>query len=175
MPRLALVPILLLGGCLFAGLYGIMHDQLTYTISPDYFHAFKFHQFQIDESLRNRVGVVLIGWLATWWMGCVIGLPILSVGWILPDARSYAKHSLIAFAIAAATALLIGIGALAYGLLSIGPESLPDFWYPEGPIDRVAFARVGMMHNFSYLGGFTGIFVAIAYLAIVRRRLHSSV
>lgn len=175
MKKLALAPVLLLCGCVFAGLYGIVHDQLTYTISPDYFHAFKFHQFQLDESLRNRVGVALIGWLATWWMGCLIGIPIMSVGWIFAEPRSYAKHSLIAFAIAAATALLIGIGALTYGLLSIGPERLPDFWYPEGPIDRVAFARVGTMHNFSYLGGFTGIFVAIAYLAIARKRLHSSV
>jgi len=53
--------------------------------------------------------------------------------------------------------------------MAITPESLPAFHYPEG-VDKVAFARVGVMHNFSYLGGFLGIVTGIVYLAIVRWR-----
>lgn len=30
---------------IIAGFYGILHDQLTYTISSEYFTKFKFYQF----------------------------------------------------------------------------------------------------------------------------------
>ena len=174
MKKIVLAPLLLLAGCLLAGLYGVVHDQISYTVSPDYFHAFKFYQFQISEPLRNRLGAAVVGWYATWWMGAIIGLPLLSVGLALPDARTYALKSLQAFAVAAATALLFGLGALLYATWSIGPESLPPFWFPDEPVDKVAFARVGTMHNFSYLGGFVGIFVAIGYLALARWRLRQA-
>lgn len=174
MKKLLLVPLLLLLACLLAGVYGILHDQVSYTVSPDYYHAFKFHQFQLSEALHNRWGAVVVGWGATWWMGMIIALPILSVGWIFADANSYARHSLIAFAVATTTALLVSTTALLFACLLIGQDHLPSFWYPEEEINRVAFARVGTMHNFSYLGGFAGIFVAIAYLAIARKRFKNS-
>src|SRR6476620_12423474 len=103
--KAALFPPLLLAGCIISGLYGVLHDQLTYTLSPDYFHAFKFIMFKIPPSLHNRAGAALVGWLATWWMGVLIGLPVLTVGLIMPDWKSYLKHSLAAFAVVAFTAL----------------------------------------------------------------------
>lgn len=32
-----------------AGLYGVLHDQLTYTIAPEYYTKFKFYQFGLWE------------------------------------------------------------------------------------------------------------------------------
>jgi hypothetical protein len=32
-------------GALIAGAYGILHDQISYTISPEYFTKLKFEQF----------------------------------------------------------------------------------------------------------------------------------
>jgi len=43
--------------------------------------------------------------------------------------------------------------------------------YPEEVQNRVAFARAGTMHNFSYLGGFLGIVTGSAYLLAERYRL----
>jgi len=42
MRKLALFPFLLAAGCGISGLYGAAHDQISYSISPDYFHALKF-------------------------------------------------------------------------------------------------------------------------------------
>jgi hypothetical protein len=169
MAKLTLIPLLLLG-CLFAGLYGAVHDQVSYTVSPDYFFSFKFHQFEIPAHLQNRIGAGIVGFLATWWMGVIIGIPILAMGLLFSDARSYARHCFTAFAVVAATALVVGVGALAVASLTITADNLPAFWYPEGVQDRVAFARVGVMHNFSYLGGFLGILTGLAYLALARWR-----
>ncbi len=170
--KVALAPALLGLGCVIAGVYGALHDQISYSLSPDYFHARKFHQFQIPPMLHDRVGAAIVGWRATWWMGVLIGVPILSAGMLLPGARAYFRHCLVAFLVVTATALIVGLGALAFAWLTITPDSLPDFRYPAD-VDRVAFARVGMMHNFSYLGGLVGIATSLLYLALAGRRIVS--
>ena len=171
MAKVALFPVLLVAGCLISGLYGVLHNQISYSVAPDYFHAFKFHQFGIPEGLDNRFGASIVGWRASWWMGVVIGVPVLLVGLVMPDARTYFTRSLIAFAIVAFTAFIIGLGALAYASSSITATNLPEYWYPEGVTNQVAFARAGTMHNFSYLGGFLGIITGSLYLVAERIRL----
>lgn len=174
--KLLLMPPLLVLGCLIAGAYGALHDQVSYAASPDYFHAFKFIQFQISPHLHDRLGAAIVGWQATWWMGPIIGVPLLLVGLIIPGWRLYLRCVLTAYGVAVLTALVFGFGALAGGWLLITPENLPSMWvrYPEGVIDHVAFARVGLMHNFSYLGGGLGILTGAAYLIWSRLRMKRS-
>jgi MFS family permease len=166
--KIALFPVLLIAACVIAGLYGALHDQISYTVSPDYYYGFKFHQFDIPENLQGRIGAAIVGWYASWWMGIFIGVPILIVGLILPGWRMYLKYCLMALAVVAATALLVGLGALVYASLTITETSLPRYWYPGQIADKVAFARAGTMHNFSYLGGFLGIITGSVYLVLVR-------
>ena len=174
MAKLVLFPVLLVAGCLISGLYGALHNQVSYSVAPDYFYAFKFHQFDIPVELRNRVGASVVGWDASWWMGLIIGLPVLLVGLVMPDVKSYFSRSLIAFAVVAVTALVFGLGALALASILITPSSLPGYWYPGGVADKVAFARAGTMHDFSYLGGFLGIITGSVYLVVERMRLTRS-
>jgi len=171
MAKLALFPVLLAAACIVAGIYGALHNQISYSLSPDYFFAFKFHQFAIPEDLRNRIGASIVGWYASWWMGLIIGVPVLLIGLILPDWRTYLAHGLLVFSVVVATALAVGLGALVYGYFTISAGALPNYWYPEEVGDRVAFARAGNMHNFSYLGGGIGIITGSAYLIVERLRL----
>lgn len=163
MAKLVLFPILLAAGCLFAGAYGAFHNQISYTVSPDYFHAFKFRQFRIPVEEQNRTGASIVGWRASWWMGLFIGIPILLVGLILPGWEVYLSRCLLAFAVVAVTALLVGLGALLYASATISPDPLYK--------DRAAFECAGTMHNFSYLGGFLGIITGSLYLVAERARL----
>jgi hypothetical protein len=171
MQRVLLVPVLFAAACLFAGLYGILHDQISYTVAPDYYHGFKFYQFDIPNHLQNRLGAALVGWHASWWMGILIGAPLLIVGLILPDGKTYFKHVLLSFAVVAATALAVGLAALAYAYCTITPDSVPAFRLPREGIDGAAFERAGFMHHFSYLGGFLGIVTGAAYLVFAKVRL----
>jgi hypothetical protein len=75
MLKLALAPVLLVIACLFAGMYGVVHNQISYTVSHEYFTQFKFYQFGI-EHVPNRFGVAVVGWNAAWWMGIVIGMSL---------------------------------------------------------------------------------------------------
>ncbi len=141
MGKIILFPLLLLAGCLVAGLYGALHNQISYTVSPDYFHALKFHQFGIPSSLQGRMGAALVGFLASWWMGLFIGVPVLIVGLILPGWKAYGSRCLVAFAVVAGTALVVGLAALIHARLTITEATLPWDSYPDGVVDRVAFAR----------------------------------
>jgi len=61
-------------GALIAGCYGVLHDQITYSISAEYFTRLKFLQFHYaDFRFPARVFVAEIGFLATWWVGLIAG------------------------------------------------------------------------------------------------------
>jgi hypothetical protein len=61
-----------LTGALLGGMYGIVHDEITYSISPEYFTHLKFAQFHYaDLGLGNRFFAATIGFLATAGVGLV--------------------------------------------------------------------------------------------------------
>ena len=155
-------------GALLAGGYGIAHDQLTYTISPEYFTKLKFAQFAYaDFGGPPRVLVAEIGFLATWWVGFFSGW-FLARRLIPGQPRQAALRKIAAgFAIVFVTALLTGLVGFAFGLWS-GPAAYYSFWKPilkELKItDEWAFIRVAYIHNASYLGGLLGFAGALFWL-----------
>ncbi|MEL6325116.1 MAG: hypothetical protein AAFQ84_12885 [Pseudomonadota bacterium] len=162
---------LLAAACLAAGLYGALHNQVSYTVSPDYFHAFKFRQFSIADGLQNRLGASWVGWQASWWMGLVIGVPILLVTRFAPG-RSHRNSLFVrAAVIVVFTALVIGAGGLFRALFFVDQGHLPVWVFAFTPDDPVAMARAGELHNATYLGGLVGLACALVYAASVVRRL----
>lgn len=103
-------------------------------------------------------------------MGLVIGIFVIPAGLIIKGWRSYFLQTLVSFGVVALTTLAIGLGALVVSLFTIHAGALPAWSNPDGLADPVSFARVGTMHNFSYIGGLVGIVTGIAYLVIQRRR-----
>ena len=148
-------------GALIAGTYGIVHDQVTYWIGPEYFTRFKFDQFNWARWTDNdRVFVATIGFLATWWVGAI-------VAWILtrrmlPNQRRDVAYRKIwlGFGIVFASVLLFGIGGYAYGLIR-GPDADYSYWDGAfrlyGVTDHWPFIRVGYIHNAGYMGGLAGL------------------
>src|SRR5262249_22762812 len=67
-----------------AVLYGILNDQITVTLSPEYFSVFKRAQFGsvLEQAglleAPTSVQAVLVGTLATWWFGLFLGI-VLSI------------------------------------------------------------------------------------------------
>lgn len=173
MKKLLLMPVLVLAGIIIAGLYGVLHNQISYTVSPEYFTRFKFAQFSVPEHMHSRIGASIVGWRATWWMGAIIGAVIVPVGLIIRGVKNYAMSVCRAFLVVVLTAITVGLTALLVSCFTIHGSTVPDYWYPGGLVDTVAFARVGTMHNFSYLGGLLGMPTGIVYL-ILRRKSDDS-
>lgn len=169
-PQLALrdLPVMLgvaAVGAVFAGVYGTLHDQVTFTISPEYFTKLKFDQFEYaDFGLPPRVFVAQIGFLATWWVGFVCA-------WFLArrlvpgqSRRRSLRQIAVGFAINFACALLSAGVGFGYGVWR-GPSADYSSWRPILDSldieDRWAFIRVAYIHNASYLGGVIGLVLAL--------------
>ena len=172
-----LLPVMLgyaLLGSLVAGFYGVIHDQITYSISPEYFTRLKFAQFRYaDFGLPARCFVAEIGFLATWWVGFIAGWFLARVAvprWPPVDARAGILRGFGIILSCAFTTSLVGFGL---GLLR-GPNAdycgWQEFVQTRGVVDLPSFVRVAYIHNASYLGGLIGLMVALVYL----RRLNGT-
>ncbi len=155
---------------LIAGMYGIVHDQITYTISPEYFTQLKFKQFHwadfrwTDSAWGNRVFAGTIGFLATWWVGAIAGW-FLARRFIPGQPRPVAMRQ-IRRGILCIVTCGVGCGMLGYlfGLWR-GPDADYFSWnwaFAEFVIvDKWSFVRVAYIHNLGYLGGLIGLIVAL--------------
>jgi len=156
----------------FAGLYGMIHDQISYTVSSEYFTKFKFTRFGLDGSqLPDRIKAAIVGFLASWWMGVPIGLIVGGCGFVHPGARRMFMVTLWSFLVVIGFTLVFGLCGLLYGWIQTREINLADYngWYiPAGLVDLRRFLCVGYMHNSSYLGGVLAIFAAaVFHIAII--------
>ena len=173
--KLSLLLIFLGISILGASIFGIIHDQITYTISKEYYTFLKFCQFfshSYQEDIRWYVS--LVGILATWWVGIPIGLALGLIGINKSNynqlfklkLKSLLRVLLITCSISLFGAL-IGFIWLEYindMPLYIGIQS--SFFCTEiksqDDFDYYNFLWVGIIHTASYIGVGLGLLIAAA-------------
>ena len=138
-------------GAALAGCYGVLHDQLTFTLSPEYFRNFKFEQFAYaNAGLGDRYFVATIGFLATWWVGLIVTW-MLARRFLPNQTRKLARRQIVAgFCIVFMSAFLAGAIGYLYATIH-GPNADYSSWRPtlaaRGVTDLFSFMRVGYIHN----------------------------
>lgn len=151
--------------CFLAGIYGALHNQVSYTIGPDYFHHLKFAQFGIPDEMSPRLGAAQVGFLASWWMGLIIGLPLATLAMLIkgPD-RALLRPFLVS------AVLVIGITA-GFGLMSLGlpipPSAAELLAVPDTVTDPDGFRRAALLHNTSYLSGLLGLLGGVMFMGLM--------
>jgi hypothetical protein len=148
---------------LAAGLFGILHNQISYSIAPEYFTHFKFIQFGLMESeLPPRLLASAVGLQASWWMGIPLGL-IGGLGLLATHPGPRRRRALWgSLATMLGVTLLIAVAGLAYGWYVTRHIDLAQYqgWFiPDGVALR-PFLSAGHMHNAAYLGGVLSLAVA---------------
>jgi hypothetical protein len=166
--RLGTAPIWIGLGTFLAVLYGIANDQITVTLSPEYFSVFKRAQFgpALDAAglsqAPTRVQAVLVGSLATWWFGGFLGIALSVIG-VAGRRRPLPTRDYLR----AVVAIMLFTLCLSFfcGMVSfiMEPAIKPtvEGWPFLTGIHavRAAFA-VGWWHNGAYLGGALGTLLA---------------
>jgi len=153
-------------GALAAGLYGILHDQITYTLSPDYFTCLKFIQFSYaDFGWPVRCLVAEIGFLASWWVGLMGGWFLARLA--LPGRSRPAATRLVAQGIG--IILLSAALTATTGWLTVRSGAVPlESWQTTavslGVQDIPHFTETAWIHNGSYLGAVIGLILSLLYL-----------
>ena len=159
--------------CIIASLYGIVHDQLTYAISPEYYTKFKFIQFGLGNegavAARPRLMAILVGIMATWWMGLIIGTILSLFALTFKDGKIMFSVTLRAMLLTIIIAFTTGLAGLVLGYISLSLDDRIQF-YPYKVYDPVAFEAVGTMHNFSYAGGIIGLLAGIVYIRLQKKK-----
>ncbi|MES2485386.1 MAG: hypothetical protein V4581_05465 [Bacteroidota bacterium] len=175
MKKFAILLAIIILSCFIGGLYGILHDFLTYSISPEYYTRFKFIQFGLVFDYHNAelyhnhplIPVALVGWMATWWMGLIIGT-ILGLVTLRLNAKTMFTTTLKAIGITIAISFITGLAGLLYGWLFLMDKftalKAAGWQLPEGLDEPGNFIIVGSMHNFSYIGGALGLAVGIVFV-----------
>ncbi len=159
---------------LIAGVFGMIHDQITYTISHEYYTKFKFIQFGLSQKgmplqMPNRIGALIIGLKATWWTGIPIGL---IYGSILVFFKNNLLLYRVYFKTIALTFVITLLGSIVgYLYWKFYLQYTEVNWYlPDNLIDKNSFICVGSIHNFSYLGGVFGLMVGSLYLILQKEK-----
>lgn len=173
----AMVMVMVVISSFIAGIYGIMNDQLSYTISPEYYTKFKFYQFRLVQAWGDyvfehpRKGAAVVGFKATWWMGCLIGFFLAFIGMFRykGSKKEIVKILVNAVFIVIVVTFVTGLIGLAYGYYFLADTGV-SWRLPAGLLEVKNYIAVGSMHNFSYIGGFAGLLVAIIYIVIKKRK-----
>ncbi|MEH3023519.1 MAG: hypothetical protein PGN19_12385 [Pseudomonas oryzihabitans] len=136
-----------------AALYGALHDQVSYSLGPDYFTCLKFPQFGLlDSDAAPRWRAARVGLQA----GAVAGLPLgLALLWLArgrPAGDRYLWRGSAAVLLGALGCALLGLG-LGWFALELGSV----LRVPACVQDRRGFLLAAWMHDGSYLGALLGL------------------
>ena len=153
-------------GAIVAGVYGILHDQITYSISPEYFTKLKFIQFRYANfGFPARILVSEVGFLATWWVGFISAWFLARIAVPAWPAKIALQRSLAGFSIIFLLAFTAGgVGSVLGAHHSNDYSHWQDLCSILGVTDIPAFVRVAYIHNAGYIGGFIGLVVAVLFL-----------
>lgn len=159
-----------------AAIYGVGHDQVTYSISPEYYTKYKFIQFNLADSgaaqhmTQPRSAVVMVGVKASWWMGAIIGAVLGLFALFFRDSDRMFQSAIQALGIVLLVAIVSALFGYQYGHGTLAVRGV-SWWIPPNVVDRPAFITAGTIHNASYLGGAIGLLAGIIFLLIKNARL----
>lgn len=164
-----------LAGALAGGLYGVIHDQMTYSIGPEYFTRLKFDQFHYARPANGseRWFAAKIGFLASWWVGALTAWVLARVS--IRKNRTLPRPGLFAraFAIVFLTSMVAAVCGYLWArvLEEIGYSKAWLEWLADlGVTDIPSFMEVACIHNASYLGGGIGMILGVFYLIRHKKR-----
>lgn len=145
-----------------AALYGALNDQMTYSISPEYYAKFKFKSFKIEPKiieLSPRLAAAIVGAKATWWMGLILGL-ILGLFALMQRDWKRALNTLFK------ACLIVFLFIFSFSLSA--PLLGGNSWVADDVVDAKSFILVGKIHTLAYLGAAAGGVAALIYLMMAR-------
>jgi hypothetical protein len=157
--------------CILASvLYGLIHDQITIRICPQYFTIWHPHVIETDSL---TVLALVWGVIATWWMGAFLGILVggsATFGqWPIPSFNYIFKCILWIMGASAIGAILAGL--IAWQIHAIAPAFIMREQIASLDLETQRRFTIDLfIHNASY--NVAPIGAIIASIFIWRRRIH---
>jgi hypothetical protein len=147
-------------------LYGVVLDEITYTISYEYYTKFKFIQFELwnyntdAKFLYPRKYVAAVGILATWWVGLIIGTVLGCIACINKSYQVMFKKTYESVLIIFVVILIFGLVGLLVGCFA-NPYVKYNYTFTSQIIHEREFFIVGKINLYTYKGFVFGLFVGV--------------
>ncbi len=148
---------------IIASVFGAIHNQISYSVSPEFFKDFLFGKFGIQywEINNERVGATLVGILGSYWVGLILGI-IYSIIFLFLNTENNFKNILNAILINIAFVFLGSfVGYIIGNFINLENSGVfIEFGtrYPQN------YVEAAYMHTGSYYGGIVGLLAGIIYL-----------
>lgn len=165
--------VLIIGLAIVASvIYGVIHDQITARICVEYF---TIGHMPILGGIENPTLLGFAwGFLATWWVGAMLGIPLAFVCQTGSMVKKSARDLVVPlFVLMVASGCLATVaGVVGYNLASAGQVWLVGRMFDAVPPEKhVAFLTDLWIHSASYAGGFLGGIVLMIWVVWDRYRL----
>ena len=145
---------------LIAGAFGIIFNQITYFLSSEYFTRNMFYKFGLVENYKEspRLGVFVVGFLSSWWVGLPMGILLGLVGCFFKNGKAMLKETLKAISISVFITFLILFIKTTYDIIKYWSSFETFYFILPNDITRYGLRPflVMLISEFSYLGGLLG-------------------
>ena len=157
-----------------ASIYGFIHDQITFSISEEFFTKFRFNNYDLPHSWHPRAKAGMIGIINAWKVGIPFGIILTAVGRIHQNTRKLLFYTIYAYLLTFLFSLIFSVTA---SYMPAGTDILAvKHNLPKNILDPVAFQRVEKINNFGYVGGIIGMLSGIGlHVLLYKRDIKNSV
>jgi hypothetical protein len=144
---------------MMAALYGFIHDQITFSISEEFFTKFRFAHYDFPHAWHPRARAGMIGIINAWKTGIPFGIILTAVGRIHANTHKLLFYTfytyLLTFFMSFAFAIIAEYVPVSTDVVNFRQT------LPENITDPIAFQRVVQINNFGYVGGIVGMLMGI--------------
>ncbi|TXF77682.1 hypothetical protein [Chryseobacterium sp.] len=149
---------------IIASLFGAIHNQISYSVSSEFFTNFLFGNFGTHEwNLKNnRLEASIVGIIGSYWVGLILGIIYIIVFLFMRTENNF--KDII-------NAILINIGCAFLGsfIAYLIAKYLIDYensgvFIDFGTQNPQNYLEAAFMNTGSYIGGILGVIAGIIYL-----------
>lgn len=160
--------VLLILAPVLASLYGFLHDQITFSISEEFFTKFRFNDYVMPHTWHPRAKAGMIGIMNAWKTGIPFGIILTAVGRIHKNTHKLMVYTFYTY-------LVTFFMTAAFSLIAIympAPAEMVELvkTMPANITDPIAFQRVVRINNFGYVGGIIGMLMGIGLHMFLYKR-----
>lgn len=158
------VILIIIFSIIIASLFGAMHNQISYSVSSEFFTDFLFGNFGTNEwNLKNeRLEASIIGIIGSYWFGLILGI-IYVIIFLFMKTENNLKYIKNAILINIGFAFLGSFIAYLIAKFFVSYENSGVF-IDFGTQNPQNYLEAAFMHTGSYIGGIAGIVAGIIYL-----------
>lgn len=162
--RIGIFILLVISAILLSSIYGALYEQITFSVSSEFFTKMRFQKYGIIDSTNERWDAAIIGIKNTWGVGFGLGILLSLAGLLHTSNKKMIIATVQSFLIALFTSFLFCLLAFFFS------EPAADIALEINVENKAAFNKVLSMNNYSYVGAVIGMFIGLGWQVYATHR-----